>query len=237
MIKERILGLDVIVSDYKHLLNQIREDVIKKRKKTIVAINPEKILTARKDEKLKGSLNKADYQIPDGMGVILASIIKGGKIKSRITGVDTFTKICELAANEGFKIFLYGAKEEQVLGAKNKLISMYPTIQIAGHQNGYEKDEAKVIKKINDSKAQILFVALGSPKQEDFTYRNFDKLNINIFQGVGGSFDVISGNIKRAPEWMKNTGLEWFYRLLKEPKRIFRQVKLIKFIFLAIFSK
>ena len=110
----------------------------------------------------------------------------------------------------------------------NALKEKYPNIKIVGTINGYEKDNKKIIDKINKSKADIIFVALGSPKQELWITENMDKLCVKVYQGVGGSFDVFSGNIKRAPKWMQNCGLEWFYRLLKEPKRIFRQIKLDK---------
>ena len=145
--------------------------------------------------------------------------------------------LCNLANDKGYKVFLYGAKEETIKLAKSKLEEKYQNIKIVGYINGYEKDNDKIIKAINKSHADIIFVALGSPKQENWITSNMDKIDALIFQGVGGSFDVISGNIKRAPIWMQKAGLEWLYRLIKEPKRIFRQLKLFKFLFLIIFSK
>jgi len=194
-------------------------------------------LKARNDEKLRNLLNKATYQIPDGVGVIYASKLKKGKIKSRITGIDSMEMLCSLSNEKGYKIFMYGAKEDVISKAKEKLEEKYPNIKIVGTINGYEKDNKKIIDKINKSKADIIFVALGSPKQELWITENMDKLCVKVYQGVGGSFDVFSGNIKRAPIWVQNAGLEWFYRLLKEPKRIFRQAKLVKFLGLIIFDK
>ena len=132
---------------------------------------------------------------------------------------------------------MYGAKEETIKKAKENLEIKFPNIQIVGTINGYEKDNDKIIKAINKSKADIVFVALGSPKQEYWITENMNKVNAKIFQGVGGSFDVFSGNIKRAPKWMQKIGLEWLYRLIKEPKRIFRQIKLVKFLWLALIEK
>ena len=237
MEKENILGIDVSITSYEKLKDNIIEDIENKKKSFIVAINPEKILKARKDEKLKKLLNNATYQIPDGVGIIYASKIKKGNIKSRITGIDCMDMLCKLASDKGYKIFLYGAKEETIKLAKEKLEEKYQNIKIVGYINGYEKDNDKILKAINKSQADIIFVALGSPKQENWITNNMDKINASIFQGVGGSFDVISGNIKRAPVWMQKAGLEWLYRLIKEPKRIFRQLKLFKFLFLIIFSK
>lgn len=237
MNKENILGVDVSVTTYEKLKEHVEKDIKNNNKSFIVAINPEKILKARKDEKLKNLLNKATYQIPDGVGVIYASKLKKGKIKSRITGIDSMEMLCSLSNEKGYKIFMYGAKEEVISKAKEKLEEKYPNIKIVGTINGYEKDNKKIIDKINKSKADIIFVALGSPKQELWITENMDKLCVKVYQGVGGSFDVFSGNIKRAPIWMQNVGLEWFYRLLKEPKRIFRQAKLVKFLGLIIFNK
>ena len=237
MNKENILGVDVSVTTYEKLKEQVEKDIKNNNKSFIVAINPEKILKARNDEKLRKLLNKATYQIPDGVGVIYASKLKKGKIKSRITGIDSMEMLCSLSNEKGYKIFMYGAKEEVISKAKEKLEEKYPNIKIVGTINGYEKDNKKIIDKINKSNADIIFVALGSPKQELWITENMDKLCVKVYQGVGGSFDVFSGNIKRAPKWMQNAGLEWFYRLSKEPKRIFRQAKLVKFLVLIIFNK
>ena len=237
MNKENILGIDVTVTDYDSLKKSVEKDIKNNKKSFIVAINPEKILKARKDESLKELLNNADYQIPDGIGVVYASKLKKGKIKSRITGIDCMEMLCEESNLKGYKIFLYGAKKEVIKEAKHKLEEKYKNIKIVGTIDGYEKDNDKIIKAINKSKADIIFVALGSPKQENWIVANKDKVCVKIFQGEGGSFDVISGNIKRAPKWMQNLGLEWLYRLIKEPKRIFRQIKLVKFLGLVIFKR
>ena len=145
--------------------------------------------------------------------------------------------LCNLADEKKYKVFLYGAKKEVISKAKEKLIEKYKNIQIVGTIDGYEKDNDKIIREINNNKADIVFVALGSPKQEYWITENMDKTCAKVFQGVGGSFDVISGNIKRAPMWAQKHGFEWLYRLIKEPKRIFRQAKLVKFLVLIIFSR
>lgn len=235
--KENILGVDVSPLSYEDLKKNIEKDIENNKKSFIVAINPEKILKARKDEKLKELLNNATYEIPDGIGVIYASKLRKGNIKTRITGIDSMEMLCKLSEEKKYKIFMYGAKEETIKKAKENLEIKFPNIQIVGTINGYEKDNDKIISSINKSKADIVFVALGSPKQEYWITENMDKVSAKIFQGVGGSFDVFSGNIKRAPKWMQKIGLEWLYRLIKEPKRIFRQIKLVKFLWLALIEK
>lgn len=235
--KENILGVNVCVTSYNELKEKIEEDIKNNSKSFIVAINPEKILKAQNDENLKKLLNRATYQIPDGIGVVYASKLKRGEITSRITGIDSMEMLCNLSNDKGYKIFMYGAKEEIILKAKQNLELKYKNIKIVGYINGYEKNNKKIINAINKSQADIVFVALGSPKQEIWITDNMNNLCANVFQGVGGSFDVFSGSIKRAPGWMQKCGLEWFYRLIKEPKRIFRQIKLVKFFGLVMTKK
>ena len=237
MRKENILGIDVSITSYEKLKKDIDRDIKTKKQSSILAINPEKILKARKDNELRKLLNAATYQIPDGIGVVLASKLKKGEIKKRVTGFETMNMLCELANEKGYTIFLYGSKKGVANSAKEALERKYSKINIVGTMDGYEKDNKKIVDVINKSKADIIFVALGSPKQEHWIKENMKKTCPKIFQGAGGSIDVFSGNVKRAPKWMQNCGLEWLHRLIKEPKRIFRQIKLVKFVMLVIFSR
>jgi len=235
--KERILGVAVSDLSYKDLEETVALDIENNKKSFIVAINPEKVLKARKDKQLASLLDCADYPIADGIGVVIASRLKGGKIKSRVTGIECMDTLCALANQKSYKIFLYGAKREVLAKTKTALTQKYSNIQIVGAIDGYEHNNEKIVSAINKSEADILFVALGSPKQEIWITNNKENLCPKIYMGVGGSFDVISGNIKRAPDFMLKLGLEWLYRLIREPKRIFRQIKLLKFIFLVFFGK
>lgn len=237
MEKERILGVAVSDLSYDALKENIASDIELNKKSFIVAINPEKVLKASKDEALARLLDSADYPIADGIGVVVASRLKKGKIKNRVTGIECMDMLCATANEKGYKIFLYGAKAETLEKAKLKLEEKYPDIKIVGSIDGYERDNEKIVSAVNESGADIIFVALGSPKQEMWITANKDSLCPKIYMGVGGSFDVLSGNIKRAPKFMRKMGLEWFYRLVREPKRIFRQVKLLKFIFLVLIGK
>ncbi|MGE6513595.1 WecB/TagA/CpsF family glycosyltransferase [Lysinibacillus sphaericus] len=229
-MKETVLGINVNTEGYDELMDMAFERIEKKQKALVVAINPEKIIKAKEDPALKKLLNEAEFQIPDGIGVILASKIQKGQIRERVTGVDMMMKLCEEAAKRDKPIFLYGGKPGVADAAKAKLESLFPSIKIVGIQDGYEKDEQKVIDRINEAQPDLLFVAMGSPKQENWINANRDQLHPTIYQGVGGSFDVLAGTVKRAPEIFQKFGLEWFYRLLKEPKRIKRQVALPLFL-------
>ncbi|MED3881425.1 WecB/TagA/CpsF family glycosyltransferase [Priestia megaterium] len=229
-MKENILGIDVCSDTYDELAAKLLQDIDKGQKSFIVAINPEKIMKAQEDQELKSLLNQATYQIPDGIGVILASKLKKGRIRERVTGIDMMLKLCKEAMNNGKRIFLYGAKPGIADEAKAKLEEMFPGILIVGTLNGYEKNEEVIERTINDSGAEIVFVALGSPAQENWIIAHKEKLNPSVYQGVGGSFDVISGRLNRAPAVFQKFGLEWLYRLLKEPWRWKRQLELPRFL-------
>lgn len=233
MVKEKILGFNVCVCNQEKLAENIFQDYEKKEQLFIVNINPEIVVTNYKNEKLKEIFNCQKYQIPDGSGIVWASKKQKGNIKQRIAGIDLMLKLCEKSQKFHSKIFLYGSKPGIAEKAKEKLKEQYPKINIVGECNGY-CDEKEAIKKIEKTNADIVFVGLGSPKQEQFIIQNKDKLkNVKVFMSVGGSFDVISQTKKRAPNWIIKINLEWLYRLFQEPKRVFRQFKLLKFMYLV----
>ena len=237
MNKEKILGFDVCNTNFEELTNCIFEDFNNNINNFIVNINPEILMANYKNSEKIELFNKEKYQIPDGIGIIYASKIKKGNIKTRITGIDLMASLCQKSVNYNSKIFLYGSKDNISELAAEELRKKYPEINIVGTCNGYT-DENEVINKINNSGANIIFVGIGSPKQEDFIIKNREKLkNVKIFMPVGGSFDVISKTLKRAPDWMIKHNLEWLYRLIKQPKRFFRQLKLFKFLFIVIKNK
>lgn len=235
--KEEILGVKVSNETYESITKKIFLNIEEKKKTFIVAVNPEKVIRASNENTLKELINSADFQIPDGIGLIIASKIKKGKIRNRITGVDLMMRLVEEAANQNKKIFLYGGKPGIAEKAKDTLLKMYPDLQISGTLSGYIDNNEEVIETINKEKPDLLFVALGSPKQEEWILANKEKVNAYIFQGVGGSFDVLSGKVKRAPEFYQKLGLEWLYRLIKEPWRWKRQLALPKFLIKVLFSK
>lgn len=230
MNKEKILGFDVCTYTMKELLKNIFEDFGKNEQMFIVNINPEIVVTNYKNDDIKKEFNKQKYQIPDGSGIVWASKKNNGNIKERITGIDLMTKICEMSQNYLAKVYLYGAKEEIIQKAKLELENIFPKINIVGVCNGYSSEE-EAVKDIINKKPDILFVGTGSPKQEKFIikYRDYFE-NTKILMPVGGAYDVISKSKKRAPNWTIKCNIEWLYRLLQEPTRIKRQLKLIEFM-------
>lgn len=230
-MKETILGVQVNTENYDELIPKVFRNIEDKKKSLVVAINPEKLMKAKEDPGLKALLNRAEFQIPDGIGVIIASKLKKGSISSRITGIDMMDRIVKEAARTGRAVFLYGAKPGVADKAAQQLKQTYPDLIVAGTQDGYESDTSKVLETINKAKPDILFVAMGSPKQEQWIEQHRDNLYPTLYQGVGGSFDVLAGNVKRAPAAFQKMGAEWLYRLLKEPSRLKRQMNLPKFLF------
>jgi N-acetylglucosaminyldiphosphoundecaprenol N-acetyl-beta-D-mannosaminyltransferase len=230
MNKEVYLGVSVSPLSYDEIIADLRVRMAEGQVSTIIAVNPEKVIAANKDAQLMTLINESTYQIPDGVGVLLASKLKGGAIRSRVTGVDMMERLVRMAAEHGDRVFFYGAKREVVEKAAANLKEIYPSLVVAGIQDGYEQDEELVVQRIQEAKADILFVAMGSPKQELWIRRNKERLGVKVYQGVGGSFDVFAGHVKRAPKAFRQLGLEWFYRLASDPKRIKRQMALPRFL-------
>jgi N-acetylglucosaminyldiphosphoundecaprenol N-acetyl-beta-D-mannosaminyltransferase len=191
----------------------------------IATPNPEMLLEARKNEYFKKTLQSTDLNIADGSGILLASKILGNPLPERVTGVDFMLSICRESVNMGAKIFLLGAQEGIAEKAKEKLEGQFPGISIVSTYSGSPDpiNEQKICSLINESGADILFVAFGAPKQELWLARNLENLpKIKITMGVGGAFDFIAGVRKRAPVWMRKLWLEWLFRLIQEPKRLKR---------------
>jgi N-acetylglucosaminyldiphosphoundecaprenol N-acetyl-beta-D-mannosaminyltransferase len=234
MIRENFLGVEVACVNMQTTLNEVDNIIAKGEPGFIVAINPEKIMKASADEKLRMLLNSAAIQIPDGIGVVYASKLNHGSIKSRVTGIDLMEKICEQASKKNYKIFMLGAKPGVAEQAASLLREKYKGLEIVGIMDGYFKEDHEAILKIKEKKPDILFVAMGSPKQEYWITSNMSEMNVPLCMGVGGSYDVICGNIERAPDFMCKMGLEWFYRLIKEPWRFKRMLVLPKFFFKII---
>lgn len=199
----------------------------------ILAVNPEKVMRAQTDPALRALLNAADLLIPDGIGVVLAARLLHHASLERVPGSELMPLLCEQAATRHQSVFLYGAKPDVVDRAAIALTSTYPELHIAGTQHGFLPDGQMpaLIERINTSGAAILFVALGSPRQEEWIMHHKPQLTVGIIQGVGGTFDVLAGTAQRAPALWRSYHLEWLYRLLSNPSRASRQLALPLFAF------
>jgi N-acetylglucosaminyldiphosphoundecaprenol N-acetyl-beta-D-mannosaminyltransferase len=190
-----------------------------------VVVNVDKIVKAQHDPELRRIINECALINVDGMPVVWASRLLGRPLKERVAGVDLFENLMRRAAQKGWRVYLLGAREEIVARVHELYVHKYPGLVIAGHRNGYwsADQEAQVVADITAARADLLFVAISSPKKEQFLGTYQTSMKIPFAMGVGGTFDVAAGKVKRAPVWMQKSGLEWFYRFLQEPRRMFRR--------------
>ena len=190
-----------------------------------VVVNVDKLVKASRDVELRRIINACPLINVDGMPVVWASRLLGKPLKERVAGVDLFESLMKRSAEKGWRVYLLGAREEVVSGVKQVYMRKYPGLTVAGYRNGYWKpeEEAEVVEQIKAAQADLLFVAISSPMKEHFLGRYQAELKIPFAMGVGGTFDVVVGKVKRAPVWMQDAGLEWFYRFLQEPRRMFKR--------------
>lgn len=234
MIPDRIdvLGVPVDCVNMQQAVAIVDAMIAGDQPQTIIATNPEKVMKARGDNNFLRQLKSAGLLIPDGIGVVIAARILGLASLERVPGSELMPAICELAAAKGYKIYLFGGDREVNLRTRKVLLERYPRIQVVGNCDGYVADERMpmVIDDINRSSADILFLALGSPRQEQWMDAHLSNTSVKVCQGVGGTFDVIAGKVNRAPLAFRKMHLEWLYRLLSNPRRIHRQTALPKFL-------
>ncbi|MBN2232963.1 MAG: WecB/TagA/CpsF family glycosyltransferase, partial [Deltaproteobacteria bacterium] len=219
---------------YGHACDCVGRLVVSGRKAFSVAVNPEKLYQAANDSALAALINRAQMFICDGVGAAVAVRVLHGRSINRITGVGLFYALVERAVKTGWKIYLFGASAEVNREAHDCLLRDYPGLRIVGRHDGYFDDSAAIVAAINRSGADILFVALGSPKQERWIADHQEALDASFCMGVGGTFDVVSGRVKWAPPFFRRTGTEWLYRLISEPKRWRRQLALPRFLFMLL---
>jgi N-acetylglucosaminyldiphosphoundecaprenol N-acetyl-beta-D-mannosaminyltransferase len=188
-------------------------------------VNAAKLVAAHRDENLKRMLLDADLVTADGMSVVWASRILGRGLQERVTGIELFQRLVERAASNRLSVYFLGAREESVRAVVELFERQYPSLRIAGYQNGYfEASEWRsVCERIRLSGADLLFVAMGSPAQEHWIASSVALTGVRFAMGVGGSFDHLSGLVRRAPRWMQRSGLEWLHRLALEPRRLWRR--------------
>ena len=205
-----------------------------------VVVNVAKLVHMQTDKVLADSVKACDMINIDGMGVVLGARFCGHKVSERVAGVDLFHELLAMSAKRDFPVFLLGAEEAVVDKTAATVKKLYSELTLAGYHHGYFwDDEEAIVKMIKDSGAKLLFVAITSPKKENFINKWQDQLGVNFVMGVGGTFDVVAGKVKRAPVWMQNYGLEWFYRIVQEPRRMWKRylVTNSKFLFLLLKEK
>jgi N-acetylglucosaminyldiphosphoundecaprenol N-acetyl-beta-D-mannosaminyltransferase len=188
-------------------------------------VNAAKVVAANQDPELKRALLNADFVTADGMSVVWASRLLGRSLKQRVTGIDLFERLLAHAAEQELTVYFLGARDESVRGLVELAWNRFPALRIAGYHNGYfqESDDDAICEEIMRSRADLLFVAMGSPKQELWITSNILLTGVRFALGVGGTFDHLSGKVRRAPKWMQSSGLEWLHRFVQEPARLWRR--------------
>ena len=243
MSRIKFLNTEVDNLTMNEAVQKIEQLILNKKPSYVVTPNVDHIVKLESDKEFQEVYKEADLILTDGMPLIWISKLKKNPIKEKVSGSDLFPEVCKLAAYKGYKVFLLGAAEGVAAKAAENLKEKYKGLNVVGTYSpsyGFEKKEheiQEIIKMINEVKPDILAVGLGAPKQEKFLYNYRKQLNVPISLAIGASIDFEAGNIERAPEWMQHSGLEWFYRLCKEPKRMFKRylvddMKIFKLIFL-----
>lgn len=236
-----ILGvpIDAVTRDEAGI---ITENLIKESNKSckmIFAPNVEFIMYAQKDKEFFDILKQSSLSTPDSIGVIIGAKLQKKSFPERIPGQSYFRKIIELSNEKGYSIYLLGGKPGIPEKAKENLEKIFPNVNIVGVHHGYfnENEEKEVIEEINKLQPNVLFVALGAPRQEKWIYNHRNELKVDVATGQGGTYDYEAGKIKRAPVWVQKIGMEWFWRLCREPKRIKRQLVLPVYLVKIFFKK
>ncbi|MCD8391042.1 MAG: WecB/TagA/CpsF family glycosyltransferase [Firmicutes bacterium] len=238
MDKVNILGVNVDMVNIGEAADMILDFFDGEGLHSVFTPNSEIIMAAYRDSAFCDVLNRSDLLTADGIGVVYASKILKKPIKERAAGYDIACRVLERINGSAHKLFLFGGKPGAAEKAAENLLKTYPKLNIAGMRNGYFKkdEEEEIVAQINASDADIIFVCLGAPKQEMWIDKYREKLNAKVAMGIGGSLDVFAGTAERAPDFFCNHGLEWLYRLYKEPQRIGRMMDLPKFAVTVFFK-
>ncbi|MCL2593366.1 MAG: WecB/TagA/CpsF family glycosyltransferase [Defluviitaleaceae bacterium] len=205
----------------------------------VITPNPEVIIKATKDAELMEIMKNAELVVPDGIGVVIASKFNKVKISERVAGCDLVESLLNFIKNTEYTAYFLGAGKGIAEEAKRKCEKKYQNIKIVGTHDGYfdQAEELKIIEELKQKKPDILLVGLGVPRQEKWIYKHKGELSVKLLIGCGGTIDVLAGAVKRAPKIFQKLGLEWFYRLLKQPSRFFRMLNLPKFVVLVLINK
>lgn len=207
------------------VVERVEEIIANRQPKRLVVVNAAKVVKASRDPKLKHIIQTADLVGPDGVPLVWLSKCVGKTLPSRVNGTDLMERLFALSAQKGYRLFLFGATKTVIYNTVETIQQKYPGIQIAGFRNGYFKksDEPDIVAQIRAARADILLVGFGTPQKEYWIAEYRDKLEVPFIHGVGGSFDVVAGKVKRAPPWMQRAGLEWLYRICQEPGRLWHR--------------
>lgn len=240
-MRNRVAVLNVMVDvvTMQDAVRNVEEFIVQKNPHMVVTPNAEMIMMANEDKHLAQIINNADLVVPDGAGVVWAARYTGNVMPERVAGYDLVQNLLLKGAAQKYRIYMLGGAPGVAQQAKQAAEQRYPGVQIVGIHHGFftKSDEREIIAHIKACRPDILLVALGVPRQEKWLSEYMNQLEVPVAIGVGGTFDVMAGNVQRAPLWMQNASLEWLYRLISEPKRAIRMLALPRFVMRVITSK
>ena len=232
-----IMGVDFDSLTLSEAVDRAEALISERRAAYVVTPNPEIVMTCWENQDAMEAVQNADLVLPDGVGVVYGAKILGSPLKGKLPGIDFAAELMRRMASCGGRVYLLGAKPGVAEMAGDRMRQQFPGLIICGTHDGYFQDDAPIIEEINALQPDLLLVCLGAPKQELWMHRNRPVLKVGLIAGLGGSLDVFAGTVKRAPVFFRKFGLEWFYRLVKEPWRFKRMMKLPKFLFACIGKK
>jgi len=231
-----ILGVAIDKMTMRDVIETAEEYISSRRQLLLGVVNVAKVVNIRKDERLRQSIEQADIVLADGAPLVWLSRLLGRPLPGRVAGIDIMVELLKAADKKHWRVYFLGARPEALSRLIEVVKKDFPGVLIAGYRDGYftEAQEEAVAKSIRDSNADILFVGISPPKKEIFLSKWHQYLDIRVCHGVGGSFDVLAGITKRAPLWMQKSGLEWFYRLLQEPRRMWKRYLVTNTVFILL---
>jgi N-acetylglucosaminyldiphosphoundecaprenol N-acetyl-beta-D-mannosaminyltransferase len=237
--KVNILGIDVLKMSMADVIERCDRHIQDRAPVLLGVVNVAKVIRCRKDAELRDSIREADIVVADGQPLVWLSRLMGDPLPERVAGIDIMHRLLELADRKNYAVYFLGATQEVVQKVVEYVRARYPGVRIAGHRDGFFscEQDSEVAADICRSRADILFVAITSPKKENFLRRYGEMMQVPVCHGVGGSFDVVAGVTKRAPRWMQSLGLEWFYRVLQEPRRMWRRYLVTNTLFTVLAAR
>lgn len=220
-----VFGCPLDALDMQQAIDEIALAIRQRRPTTHTALNTAKLINMRHNPDLYQDVAKSDLVTADGMGIVLAARLAGHALSGRVTGIDLMDRVLGLCSRRGLRPYILGAKQDVLDAAVYRIKLKHPGLSLAGTRHGYfdRSEEDHIVQTINDSGADCVFVGLPTPKKERFIARNRTRLHAHFVMGVGGSIDVLAGHVHRAPDWMQRYGLEWLFRTIQEPRRMWRR--------------
>jgi N-acetylglucosaminyldiphosphoundecaprenol N-acetyl-beta-D-mannosaminyltransferase len=237
--RQELLGIPIAAMTMGRVLDRVHDVIVARGQLQIGMVNAAKLVHMRSDETLRTDVLSCDLILADGVPVVWASRLLGRPLPERVAGIDLMLAMLRRGNQNGYRVYCLGATEDVLATAVNRITTDYPLVEIVGHHHGYftREEESGIVEGIADAKPDILLVGISSPKKERFLACWRDQLGVPVCHGVGGSFDVLAGKVRRAPLAWQRLGLEWLYRVCQEPRRLWRRYLVTNTLFCALVIK